>query len=80
MARAKAPDFTGILLTLLRLPEQETDLVISINVPHAPGEYDRDEVDPAAGKNGKLLDAAMRHRDRILQTFEIKDWGLFVSE
>lgn len=80
MASAKAPDFTGILLTLLRLPQQKTDIVITINVPHAPGEYDAQEVDPATGKNGRLLTAALEHRDRILQTFAIEDWGLFVQD
>lgn len=80
MAKAKAPDFTGILIVLLRLAEQKTDVVISINVPHAPGEYNKDEVDPATGKNGELLNTAVRHRDHILQTFEIKNWDLFVQE
>ncbi|GAB7356344.1 hypothetical protein MBLNU459_g7134t1 [Dothideomycetes sp. NU459] len=79
VASAKAPDFTGILLTLVRLEKQETDVVISINVPHASGEYDKNEIDPATGKNGKLLEAAMQYRDRILQTFEIRDWDLFVQ-
>lgn len=80
VARAKAPDFTGILVILLRLVDQKTDIVISINVPHAPGEYEKTEVDPATGKNGKLLDIATEYRDRILQTFEIKDWDLFVQD
>lgn len=79
VAKAKAPDFTGILLTLVRLEKQATDIVISINAPHAPGEYDKHEVDPATGKNGKLLEAATKYRERILQTFEIKDWDLFVQ-
>lgn len=77
---AKAPDFTGILLTLIRLVDQKTDIVITINVPHAPGEYDGAEVDPATGKNGRLLSAAIEHRDRILQSFEVRDWDLFIQE
>ncbi|KAI5212816.1 ran-interacting Mog1 protein [Aureobasidium subglaciale] len=80
VARGKAPDFTGILLTLIRLERQQTDLVICVNVPHVGGEYNKDEVDPSAGKQGPLLDAATSFRDRILQTFEIKDWDLFVQE
>ncbi|KAK8222097.1 hypothetical protein M8818_000267 [Zalaria obscura] len=80
IARGKAPDFTGILLTLVRLEKQKTDVVVSINVPHPPGEYDPDEVDPAKGKHGRLLDAALLYRDRILRTFEIRDWDLFVEE
>lgn len=63
----------------MRLEKQATDIVISINVPHAPGEYDKNEVDPATGKNGNLMAAAVRYRERIMQTFEIKDWDLFVQ-
>lgn len=54
--------------------------MITVNVPHAPSEYPREEVDPAAGKQGRLLEAAQQYRDRILQTFEIRDWDLFVQE
>ncbi|CAD0039503.1 unnamed protein product [Aureobasidium pullulans] len=80
VSRGKAPDFTGILLTLIRLESQQTDLVISVNVPHVGGDYNKDDVDPSAGKQGPMLDAATSFRDRILQTFEIKDWDLFVQE
>ncbi|KAG9511568.1 Mog1p/PsbP-like protein, partial [Aureobasidium melanogenum] len=80
VSRGKAPDFTGILLTLIRLERQQTDLVICINVPHVDGEYNKDDVNPSAGKQGPMLDVATSSRDRILQTFEIKDWDLFVQE
>jgi hypothetical protein len=80
VSRGKAPDFTGILLTLIRLEKQQTDLVICVNVPHVTGEYNKDDVNPSAGKQGPMLDAATSFRDRILQTFEIKDWDLFVQE
>ena len=80
ISRGKAPDFTGILLTLIRLEAQQTDLVICVNVPHVDGEYNKDDVDPSAGKQGAMLDAATAFRDRILQSFEIKDWDLFVQE
>lgn len=78
--RDKEPDFTGILLTLVRLVEQKTDIVVTINVPHIPGQYLKDEVDPASGKHGRLLDAGLKYREKILETFEVKDWNLFVSE
>ncbi|KAF2459475.1 hypothetical protein BDY21DRAFT_300199 [Lineolata rhizophorae] len=73
------PDFTGIMLVLLRLKEQQTDLVITVNVPHTPGEYNKEEVDPSAGKNGPLLNAGLAARQKILETFEIKDLSLFVN-
>jgi hypothetical protein len=80
ISRGKAPDFTGILLTLIRLEAQKTDLVICVNVPHVDGEYNTHDVNPSAGKQGPMLDAATSFRDRILQSFEIKDWELFVQE
>ncbi|KAI7155191.1 hypothetical protein KC352_g27692, partial [Hortaea werneckii] len=78
--RAHEPDFVGILLTMVRLVEQQTDLLIAINVPHVKGEYEESEVDFAGGKYGKLMQQAMEYRERVLETFEVKDWGLFVME
>ncbi|KAK4994355.1 hypothetical protein LTR66_005600 [Elasticomyces elasticus] len=80
ITQGRAPDFTGILLLLIRLNGKKTDLVITINVPHAPGEYAPEDVDLATGKLGRLLEAAVQYRDRLLQTFEVKDWSLFGQE
>lgn len=78
--RNPQPDFTAILLLLVRLAAQKTDIVITLNVPHVPGEYQKDDVDFAAGRQGPLVEAAAAIRQRILETFEIKDFGLFVTE
>jgi hypothetical protein len=67
-------------MTLIRLADKKTDIVISVNVPHVPEEYDPAEVDPTAGKLGPLLEAANQIRQKILETFEIKNFGLFVQE
>lgn len=72
-----APDFTAIILTLLRLEKERTDVLITINVPHIRGEYDEDEVDLALGKQGELIGDAVEHAARIWETFQVKDWGLF---
>ncbi|KAF2144675.1 uncharacterized protein K452DRAFT_223072 [Aplosporella prunicola CBS 121167] len=79
-SRRPQPDFTAILLILLRLEQKKTDIVITINVPHVPGEYPKDEVDFAAAKQGPLMDHAAAMRQQILETFEVKDWNLFVDE
>jgi len=47
-----APDFTAIILTLLRLEKAKTDILITINVPHIKGEYDEAEVDLELGRQG----------------------------
>ncbi|KAL1306017.1 hypothetical protein AAFC00_004147 [Neodothiora populina] len=72
------PDFTAITILLIRLEAHKTDIVISINVPHSPGEYDPADVNLEAAKKGALIERALAHRERILQTFEIREWGLFV--
>ncbi|KAI9878453.1 MAG: hypothetical protein M1830_000837 [Pleopsidium flavum] len=77
-ARRPVPDFTGILLTLIRLEEQKTDLLITLNVPHITGQYAPDEMNLELGMLGKQLSAALVYRNRILETFEIRDWGLFI--
>ncbi|KAI8627491.1 Mog1p/PsbP-like protein [Xylariaceae sp. FL1651] len=76
-ARPNTPDFTAMILTLVRLEDEKTDLLITINVPHIRGEYDEDDVDLQLGKQGKLIGDAVDYAARIWETFKIKDWGLF---
>ncbi|KAK3346674.1 hypothetical protein B0T25DRAFT_521043 [Lasiosphaeria hispida] len=76
-ARAAAPDFTALILTLVRLEEHQTDILITINVPHIKGEYDEEDVDLALGKQGELIGDAVEYASRIWSTLDIKDWGLF---
>lgn len=78
--RRNEPDFVGILLTLIRLKEQETDVIVAVNVPHVPGIYEEGSVDPEKGKNGRLLEQAMEVRGKVLESLEIKDWNLFGEE
>ncbi|VUC34570.1 unnamed protein product [Clonostachys rosea] len=72
-----APDFTALIMTLLRLEKQKTDILITINVPHIKGEYDEEDVDLELGKQGKLIGDAVEYSARIWQSFKIKDWSLF---
>jgi len=72
-----APDFTALILTLVRLERESTDILITINVPHIKGEYDEDEVDLALGKQGELIGDAVEYAAKIWSSFEVKDWGLF---
>ncbi|PMD20495.1 putative ran guanine nucleotide release factor [Hyaloscypha hepaticicola] len=74
---SKSPDFTAIVLTLIRLEEDKTDILITINVPHIKGEYSAEEVDMQVGKQGKLIENAVEYAAKIWETFKIKDWGLF---
>ena len=68
---------TCIVLTLVRLKAQNTDLVITVNVPLIAGQSASEEDDPRTGTLEKQVDAALVYRDRILETFQIRDWGLF---
>jgi len=67
-------------MILVRLVEQKTDIVITVNVPHVPGEYRKEGIDLPAQKVGPLLDTATAIRQRILETFDVKDWSLFVND
>ncbi|KAK3942082.1 hypothetical protein QBC46DRAFT_457878 [Diplogelasinospora grovesii] len=75
--RSSTPDFTAIILTLLRLEKESTDILITINVPHIKGEYDEDEVDLALGKQGELIGDAVEYAAKIWESFKVKDWNLF---
>jgi len=76
-SKSPAPDFTAIILNLIRLENEHTDILITINVPHIKGEYTEEEVNLQLGKQGKLIENAVEHAARIWETFKIKDWGLF---
>ncbi len=72
-----APDFTAIIISLIRLEKESTDILITINVPHIKGEYDEEEVDLQLGKQGKMIEDAVEYAAKIWETFKIKDWNLF---
>ncbi|CAD6443068.1 30ae0cf1-48eb-4e0b-8ef6-96c82c6c237c [Sclerotinia trifoliorum] len=76
-SHTSAPDFTAIVLNLIRLERERTDILVTINVPHIKGEYSADDVDLQLGKQGKLIENAVEHAAKIWETFKIKDWGLF---
>jgi len=75
--RGAAPDFTALILTLLRFEKEKSDVLITINVPHIKGEYDEEEVDLALGKQGELIGDAVEYSARIWSTFKVKSWRLF---
>ena len=70
---------TSLLLTLLRLEEKHTDIIIAINVPHELGEWESGAIDPEKDKLGPLLEAASAYRQKLWESFEVKDWDLFVN-
>ncbi|KAA8893969.1 hypothetical protein FN846DRAFT_976590 [Sphaerosporella brunnea] len=82
------PLFTAILVTVVRLEQQKTDIVITVNVPFLNVEHVRAEGSVAApgwegelnGVPGELLSAGLAVRDKVLASFKIKDWDLFVPE
>ncbi|PFH63304.1 hypothetical protein XA68_14956 [Ophiocordyceps unilateralis] len=75
--QASAPDFTAIIMTVLRLERCKTDILITINVPHIKGEYDEGDVDLELGKQGKLMGNAVEYSASIWESLKIKDWSLF---
>lgn len=78
--RANEPTFIALYLILVRLADKKTDVLIVINVPYIPGQFDAGSVNVDAAQFGELGNQAQQIREKILQTFEIKDWSLFVNE
>ncbi|CAN9091601.1 unnamed protein product [Alternaria sp. RS040] len=70
----KTPEFTYIHLILLRLKEQGTDIMISINIPHYPGEFTPAE---QQGDETPLMKDSKAVRERVLESFQVEEWGLF---
>ncbi|KAL9028612.1 MAG: hypothetical protein Q9196_003042, partial [Gyalolechia fulgens] len=61
------------------LVPQSTDIVVTINIPHIPGQQEPSDgaVDFEEGKFGSLVDEGVRIRDEVWRTLQVKDWGLF---
>ncbi|KAJ2896590.1 Ran-interacting Mog1 protein [Zalerion maritima] len=72
--------FTALILTLIRLEKTNTDIVITINVPHIKGEYDEADVDLELGNRGRLIGNAVEHAAKIWESLRIKNMGLFGKE
>ena len=73
------PAHTDIQLTLIRLQEQSTDIVITSNTPHLAGETDRplsNETETGTTQWETEHEAGLMHR-QVVTSFAIKDWGLF---
>ncbi|KAK3173614.1 hypothetical protein OEA41_006946 [Lepraria neglecta] len=86
--RPHAPTNTDIHLTLIRLVEQSTDIVITLNVPHIPSETEAE--DPAAGDGDAVRKQLNERTERavlmketwemVVGSVEIRDWSLFGTE
>lgn len=86
------PTFTAILMTIVRLEQQATDIVVTINVPFddpkvvetekciASPVYGGDDIDPDNGHKSELLGLGMNVSAEVIGSFRIVDWGLFVVE
>lgn len=81
--RANEPDVVGMFLMVVRLKVQGTDLVVSVNVPHVVGTQGYDGgggLEFRAGRMGTLMEMGEKIKDKVVETLEVKEWGLFVQE
>jgi len=75
-------------MTVVRLEQQKTDIVVTVNVPFSSPNLVRNEGTVASpvysgelnGARGQLLAAAVLVRDSFLSTLTVLDWDLFVPE
>ena len=49
------PDFTAVIMILVRLAQQNTDILITVNVPHAKGQYDPRDISREEGRTGPMI-------------------------
>jgi hypothetical protein len=85
---AEPPLFTALLMTVIRLEQQKTDIVVTVNVPFTSPDLVRGEGSVAApdyegmlsGTPGELMSAGLAVQNKVLESFKIVNWGLFVHE
>ena len=78
---SKAPTYTVILFTLIRLEKQTTDLEVILNLPNIPGLQDLGEegvsLDNTDVKHTPAVKSGAEVLKEVLESFLIKDRGLF---
>jgi hypothetical protein len=62
-----------IHLLLLRLKEQGTDIMVTVNIPHYKGEYEAAK----QGEETRLMKDSWVVREKVLETLKVVEWGLF---
>ncbi|KAK0516879.1 hypothetical protein JMJ35_000034 [Cladonia borealis] len=77
---------TDIHFTLIRLVEQGTDIIVTLNVPHIPGETE-DENNNTGDKEGVVAKRKIEREkhmteawEGIVKSLEVRDWSLFGAE
>ena len=74
-------DFTILILLLIRLEMQDTDVLISVNLPYRGKQFTADVVDLeisiGSGVVNDSLELGLDMLDTIRRSFQIRDWGLF---
>lgn len=73
-------ELTAMYLVLIRLKEKKTDMFIQINVPYEGNWAEGDFVNPLAESLTTELETGRKIMLAILETFQIKDWNLFVDD
>jgi hypothetical protein len=74
--RPNTPTHTELQLTLVRLVEQNTDFVITLNVPYVP----RENGTVYGTADSRRLEVAQKMNEickNITASLDIKDWALF---
>ncbi|MCJ1435409.1 multicopy suppressor of ts gsp1 [Xylographa pallens] len=67
--------FTGIYMIMVRLVDQECDILVTVNVPH--DEHLAREVKMEEGRLGQKMEDGATIRDAVVASFWVKNWGLF---
>jgi hypothetical protein len=56
---------------------QETDIIVTVNVPYRGTDFVEDVIDPMAKPLNNLLQRGVQNMQAIISSFEVKDWSLF---
>ena len=78
-----------MLMTLARLESVETDVLLTVSVPHVlksggdeadVGNFEEGDVDLEKGRLGLLVEEGVRVLKDVERGLEIHDWGLFIHD
>jgi len=64
-------------MTLIRLEKQETDLLLSVNIPVMAGSYAPEDMQPDVGRVPFWVEKGCEWSETLRNCLEVRDWGLF---
>lgn len=64
-------------MTMIRLEQQQTDLLLTISIPVMAGSYAKEDMRPEVGRVPYWVEKGCEWSENLRNSIEVRDWKLF---